>query len=319
MSHIRKNNSRCARLRTSTDACGRCLLECPAGAVGIEDSIEIDPLACTDCGRCASVCPSGALHWEPPVRFGRILGHVARRTHSVIGCTKSTTPGRLDAGNCLGWLTEEHLCALAVACGTRVQVDLTQCGMCPNGHVRGRLADSLARAREHSRLPLGNRIDLIVRSEDCWQDADCIDRRRLFALWKEIAEPHLPGFPATESDPPAHREKALPERRKIIQWVARQCNGNVASAVAMNYYGNVDIDSACETCGACTAACPCGALSVSDADTWPAFKPSQCVGCGACQAFCDNAAITVTAPSAAAPTRQTSSRDVASVQHVTSS
>lgn len=307
MGHIRKDDSRCARLRTSTEACGRCLAECSTGALEVADRIEVDASTCTHCGRCASVCPSGAISWEPPVQFGRMLAHVARPTHSVIGCTKSTTPGRLDAGACLGWLTEEHLCALATACTVKVQLDLTQCEQCINGHILNRLGNSLRRAEQNSRLPVRSRVALVVRSEDRWQDADCMDRRRLFSLWRNILQPQPDGFPALDCGPSAHRDKALPARRRILQWVADRNNGAVASAIAMNYYGSVDIDCACETCGACAAACPSGALDMADDRPSPRFDPARCTGCGACEAFCSHAAITVRTQAATsvkrAPTR----------------
>lgn len=47
----------------STDACGRCIKECPTGAArkGADGRIRIDRKRCNGCLECAGSCPSGAL------------------------------------------------------------------------------------------------------------------------------------------------------------------------------------------------------------------------------------------------------------------
>ncbi|MFH2130285.1 MAG: 4Fe-4S binding protein [bacterium] len=47
---------------------GKCLLECPMGAIHAEAMTGpvIDPDLCTDCGSCADVCPCGAIRGLVP-------------------------------------------------------------------------------------------------------------------------------------------------------------------------------------------------------------------------------------------------------------
>ena len=42
-------------------ACGKCISECPAGAIYEGEKYSIDPEVCTECGTCADVCPNEAI------------------------------------------------------------------------------------------------------------------------------------------------------------------------------------------------------------------------------------------------------------------
>jgi ferredoxin len=42
-------------------ACGKCLDECPVGAISEGDIYEIDAELCSDCAACEEVCPSEAI------------------------------------------------------------------------------------------------------------------------------------------------------------------------------------------------------------------------------------------------------------------
>lgn len=42
-------------------ACLKCALLCPATAITVEETAQIDPLLCRRCGECYKVCDSGAI------------------------------------------------------------------------------------------------------------------------------------------------------------------------------------------------------------------------------------------------------------------
>ena len=48
--------------REKCTRCGRCVNECPAKAIEMEDFPVIDPKTCESCQRCVGFCPVGALH-----------------------------------------------------------------------------------------------------------------------------------------------------------------------------------------------------------------------------------------------------------------
>lgn len=293
MRSVRQDNSRCARLRSSTAACGKCIAACPVAAVDVTTSVRIDSRACTNCGSCVAACPTEALRWDAPLSFGRILARVARRERSVIGCTASTTPGRIDAGDCLGWLGEEHLCALTSVALSSLQIDLSLCAACRNAHVAEALERRVESAQRRGGLPVRDRIILVTEAGRCWPDADAVDRRQLFGLWREFVHPELDGFPVENDFPLTYGRKALPEKRKILKWVADRHGDAVAGSMSSSYHGRLEIGSACDGCGACVAVCPCAALEQQDEDGPPVAVSSRCVACGACELFCSASAIRV--------------------------
>lgn len=293
MSCIRSDSSRCARLRSDSSACGRCVASCPQEAISVMDSILIDRTACLECGCCAAVCPNGALHWDAPMGFGRMVARVGRRKESVIGCDRSALATHLDAGACLGWLAEEHLCALTVSAKQGVQLDLTQCGQCPGGYVAEILRSRIASATQGTGLPVSERVQLVKDPEELWRNADGVGRRQFLKIWKEFAMAEPEGFPHVEFCAHVQRDEVLPPMREIVEWVAAQCGDDVRQRIERHFSGQVQILDNCEGCGACDAVCPTGALDEQEDGEKPVFLPSRCTECGACEAFCSESAILV--------------------------
>ncbi len=45
--------------------CGTCESTCPAGAIRVEKTAQVDPRRCLGCGICAETCPKSAIELRP--------------------------------------------------------------------------------------------------------------------------------------------------------------------------------------------------------------------------------------------------------------
>lgn len=227
------------------------------------------------------------------MRFGGILASVLRRKSPVIGCRQSTSPGRLDAGVCLGWLCEEHFCALASVVQRPVQLDLTHCCDCDNAHVPEALRRRLQAAQDHSLLPVLECIHPITDPDSLTAAGACIGRRTFLGLWRAQSGFGMPELPAADEQPAAGAVQRSPHRRRLLQWVGDRATPEVRKALACHFHGRVTLSKECNACGDCVAVCPTGALTQSAEDEPPQFTPANCVSCRACECFCPEDAITV--------------------------
>jgi ferredoxin len=50
-----------ARVTERCVGCGACMPICPAGAIRVMGTAEIDTERCTGCGRCARYCPNDGV------------------------------------------------------------------------------------------------------------------------------------------------------------------------------------------------------------------------------------------------------------------
>jgi len=296
MSNIESDSSRCARLRSGSQACDHCVSSCPNNAIAVETSVVVDTASCMECGCCVASCPTEALRFRGSKPFGRLVAMAARRSRCVLGCRKSTVQGHLDAGPCLGWLSEEELCALGSVAREGMQLDLTQCEKCENAHIPAILEERLTQAAGKTGLPVLEMILAVRDPGKIWQSCNTVGRRQFFKFWKEMLEPELEGFPTGNPPQLSYGQQVLPLKRQILQWLAEKHGQEFKTCISNNYFSTIEVSDACDGCGSCEAVCPSGALEQADEDSPPAITPAKCVGCGACEPFCDASAIRLLSP-----------------------
>ena len=264
-------------------ACRLCIEACPTGALrGKPPTLAHD--ACTSCGECVGACPFGLLSMPKISLDGFeyftkiILEHSQSPLYLIVACRSSLAelaetlkdrarivgPAVVIDVECPSWVGEAHLLLASLA-------GLHTIYYCDEAHT-----------------------------------AICMQNR-----------PHtIPGLPV-ESLTPGRPEELIsilskpPRSRKAGN--SLEINGargpSLAHMAAILYHlrqvetleplaGMVEVDAnACTLCGACTAVCPFGALSI-DVDRQArrvrlTFRHDLCRGCGFCVEACPHDAMSV--------------------------
>lgn len=83
---------RCIKLRYPPSKCQKCVDECPASAIDLEEETILDQYQYTSCGTCTRVCPAGVFELERPIE-GDVLSQMhecLRRGNSAYLVCKKT-------------------------------------------------------------------------------------------------------------------------------------------------------------------------------------------------------------------------------------
>lgn len=284
--------SRCLRVRFNRSSCSCCKDSCPAGAISLEQGLEIDSARCTGCLLCTSVCPTGAL--ELSSDFLVCVAQLSKVPEPVLGCcrTKEQANGWLA---CLGGLSDEHLCYLACSLTGTLTLNVSLCAECSNSSML-----PLLQARLENLAAGGTCcITTVKTAADVNHRAERVDRRSFFksfrsSIFQTAAVVMNAGVQNTErrSD---YTSKRVPARRELLKTAEEKLDQQVRESLEQRYFGMVAFSEACTACQACAALCPTGALRKNreQPDTPPLFSPADCTACGLCVEFCPNSAISL--------------------------
>lgn len=285
---VKVDRSRCVRHRCKRNECRRCLDICPAGATSWgERGLQVDAVLCTQCLRCLSVCPTAALQ-SPEMFLSRVLSSLAVQPAPVLGCHQQ--PGSEAHGRfpCLGPLADtELLLLLALIFTEGLQVNLTGCHNCANGHIRDEIR--LSHTRLYAMLP-DHRVKLVFRREELACQPVALSRRELFCFFRERSSQTariMVERLQTSSRMQAYSSKQVPLVRTLLLKVMETLPELQQQRVAQKVFGQIVFTEACTACGGCVGVCPTGAIDPTEKDGQPPwFNRHLCVGCGSCQAFC---------------------------------
>ena len=295
-------------------ACTRCEAACPHGCIALgEDASLLDPAACSGCGLCAAACPTGALAVD-----GVTLPAMVPAQGLVLSCERSraATDAPLHRVACLGGITVSDWLRLALAAGDAPirLVDDGACAACGNARAHeapwrapleiarralseaGMQAEHLPAAVSPDALPNGNRPDAAVG------DLPIESRRRFFAgLSRSLAAAvtrTATGETLPAEAPVARRRRGGiaaqrgDETRLLLEHIARRAGQPHPRSALLPA---LTASAACRAHGACSRACPTGALHLeTESDDGHArlqFDAWLCVDCGACARICPSHAL----------------------------
>jgi Fe-S-cluster-containing hydrogenase component 2 len=282
------DRSRCVRHRCALNECRACLDVCPPGSITWgEGGLDVDSETCTQCLRCLSVCPTAALQ-SPESSLPRVLSDLAAHPIPVLGCHGQPASDAHARFPCLGYLAHPELMfLLALVYAEGLQINLTACGDCANGHM----VDGVQKA--HARLwdlHPGHGIKLVQDSEDLDFKPATLSRRQLFTFFRERSTRAAVTVVArlqvsTESQ--SYGNKQVPATRAMLLKAMKGLPEANRRGIADHLFGKVSFTATCVNSGGCMAVCPTGAIQPDDDEKQsPIFDGDLCVACNSCQAFC---------------------------------
>ena len=298
---IATDRSRCVRMRFNKNTCSVCTTNCRSAAISVDGGVSIDEGKCTHCMLCVSACPSGCFLAVDEDFF--VLLSKLRKTqnsvpHAVLGCKQARDTEAHEKTCCLGFLSEEHLIALAAYLHKPLSLNLTACGGCGNSFIVDTLKERIESARTKTSFDVGEKIQVAEKKADLVFEDVALDRRGFFQALKTMTFTQVAGLIGDKDAemPVSYTVKRLPLRRAILNSVVRKLSqGNAVMGILQNYAFTVKAGSSCNNCFACIGMCPTGALKIRENAESPGllFNASLCIGCGLCRDFCPGQAVSV--------------------------
>ena len=293
------DHSRCVRHRCKRNECSQCLDVCPVGAATWEEhGLQVSSNLCTRCLRCLSVCPTAALQ-SPELSLLQVFSDLAKHPNSVLGCNHSPDIKTHAQFSCLGFLAHpELMLLLALVFRGGVQINLTCCEGCPNGHI---LDDVHGAHDQLGTLLPDHKVALIRDLDKLKYKPPSLSRREVFGFFRESSTRTAMVMVErlqVSSKVRSYGSKQVPQVRTMLL-KAMETLPEIQWPVAEQLFGQIAFTETCTACGGCVGVCPTGAIDPSDEDkASPVFDQTLCVSCGSCQAFCLKQGVQLVAASA---------------------
>ncbi|RLB68001.1 MAG: hypothetical protein DRH08_02235 [Deltaproteobacteria bacterium] len=293
------DRSRCVRHRCKRNKCSQCLDVCQVRAITWEEhGLQVSSNLCTRCLRCMSICPTAALQ-SPELSLLQVFTDLAAQQEPVLGCTHQTDSKAHTRLPCLGALANTELMLLfALVFVEGVQVNLTCCQDCPNGHILEGV--HAAHNRLTGFMP-GHKVKLVYEQESLEYQSSSLSRRELFGFFRERSKRSAMVMAErlhVNSKMHSFGSKQVPLVRTMLLKVMETMSEAQQQWVSGQLFGQVSFASTCTACGGCVGVCPTGAIESADEDKHPpTFNRDLCVECGSCQAFCRKQSVQLAAVS----------------------
>ncbi|MBE0501990.1 MAG: 4Fe-4S binding protein [Desulfuromonadales bacterium] len=287
---VKVDPSRCVRHRCNRNACSRCIAACRAGAIAwSEQGLFIDSGRCRQCLSCLAVCPTAALR-SPELSLLQLLTDLAAHPEPVLGCAQNFDAKKHAHFSCLGYLSNFELMLLfTLVFSEGIQLDLSHCIDCPNGHVAAGIFSAHASSKN---IRPESRLRLVENEKSLSYHPASLSRREFFRFFRERSSRTAAVMVKrlqVNAKEHAYGSKHLPLTRILLLKALDALPLVKQRQIAEQLFANRMFTPECKACGRCVAVCPTGALdSVETANHFPAFKAQLCVGCGSCAAFCRN-------------------------------
>lgn len=284
------DRSRCVRHRCSSNECHKCLDVCPTDAVTWDNpGLSVNPDRCTQCLRCLSVCPTGALR-SPEMSFPRVLSELADHASPTLGCHGQPASEAHARISCLGYLAHpEVMTLLALVYPEGLQINLSHCAECANGHIVESVRDA------HARLPdlrPGHGVKLVHERDELDFQPPALSRREMFTFFRQRSTRAAAGMVArlqAAPKPQAYGNKQVPSTRTMLLAAMEGLPGENRENIADQLFGRITFTPQCVNSGRCVGVCPTGAIQPTDDDDQPpTFDGELCVACNSCHVFCGN-------------------------------
>jgi ferredoxin len=298
---ISTDRSRCLRMRFNQNSCARCSEQCRFNALSIAEDVRIEANQCSECMLCVSSCHSDCFEING-FDYYSLIGKLRKIQSSVgppvLGCRANVKAISHEKTFCFGFLSEEHIIALAVLMNGPLQIDLSGCADCTNSFIIDALDKRIKNVEAKTSVGTVDQIRLIRNKTDLDFQEVSYGRRGFFKALADSTRKQAAGFFDDEDHGEvrqAYSAKTVPFKRELVNRALEILPGERRKALLKNYYYTVDAADTCNSCFACIGMCPTGALKIESKgdDRELFFNTSLCNGCGLCEDFCTNRSISV--------------------------
>jgi len=183
---------------------------------------------------------------------------------------------------------------LAMVFPDGLNVNLTRCSECPNGHILPGV--TAAHGRLKDLLP-GHAVGLIRHGDELEFRAPSITRREFFLFFRERSTRAAAAMAKRLKDNAERRsygKKQLPITRSLLLKAMAASPATSDRTIGDRLFGKISFTSDCTRSERCVGVCPTGAIGSSRRDgNPPLFDHTLCVSCFSCQAFCRNRGVVV--------------------------
>lgn len=274
----------CLAARHRRAACRACIDHCPDQALKLADGkVTVDSAKCSRCSLCAAHCPTAA------VTVRGVNDETAAESDNV-HCSKADGLGvQLP---CLGYLTADHLLAMALR-HEAVELTRGECATC-QWSSGGAMTEQAVETVQQALTAIRSDHTIRLATRQAGQAGGrTISRRDLFSLWQvesvQVAQQFAPVREINHAKLPAK----LPARRR--RWM-RQANPERVPPEATMPPGPWKariVSEACNGCSICVSFCPTGAFArrEEESDWVLTHQPAACVGCNTCVTLCPTRAV----------------------------
>ena len=312
------DSSRCLRLRSRYNDCGRCAQACPARVLRVTHTALELADGCLRCGQCSAICPTGALQTEgfavdPPRAAGR-------ETPLYVDCWKvpaSGSPPDATRVPCLGGIALHQFVQWHTATEGRpiVLTDRGWCGQCGAGSRANQPAQEALDAARALLTALGVAEQALshLESKPLPRDhmlneipdlaaAQPMSRRQFFTGVTRNAVRAIAPAAARRHDASAEARRPRPAKveptaRSQLLAQAAVLSKQHGRPLPAELFPALRVSDACRNHRVCAAICPTRALQLYESDDCSvvgiAFEAEACIACGDCTRACPEQALTL--------------------------
>jgi ferredoxin len=311
---IQLTEAQCVRAKDVHAACDRCVVDCPTGAIQLEDGLPtLTPAHCIKCGICLHTCPVGVFERADGLhKLLHCAETIAQGATVAITCAHHPDPQLADPGvdtviqvdNCLSTLGPSAYIGLLAVGVKAVRVRLDACAECPLRVLNPQIEDCVANTqRILNAFASADRLTAVHHPDTTWRQRPLhqsqnppVSRRGFFSMLTPQTESRARRIvPVNESMPEAAAHPSRERQRLLtgLRTLAERTSPLPEAVFAADGFARFTVSEDCTACGLCERVCPTGALHVlkqEEAFTI-AFAPDHCTACDLCVGYCEPGAL----------------------------
>ncbi len=295
----------CLRSCHKKSSCRLCSERCPAGAISLGESPQIDRSLCSGCGVCINLCPTGVFHLRD-LSYESLLAQVKKGEVAEFTCSLSASNESGLKVPCLGYLNEAVFVGAIDYGAQAVKLNIARCKGCKHALGLRVAVESMKRANRIMALfGLPEKVIASARGLDdnhSFGESQLYSRREFFAYFQGETKMRvatvIDGMDSGGETAAATRatlEPKLPVKRALLLKHIKKLGKPVTDQARANGlpFARIKISDSCDDCGMCVTFCPTGALRSYDKGDKRVidFSLENCLACGLCAEICPQASI----------------------------